>query len=263
MALPRNIVFPPRQTEQPAARSGGNPTFSPLYRQIKDLLLRALSAGEWAAGALIPSETELAARFGVSQGTVRKAIDEMADENLLVRRQGKGTFVASHDDPRAHYRFLRLRPDDGRVEQKRSLPISCDVRAADAATAAALAIQPGDPTVAVERLLCFDERPIIFEAIFLRAEIFGELTLAMLEQESRAASLYRFFEQRFGVRMIRAEERTRAVRAEAAAAERLNVPISAPLLLVERRTYTYADRPVEWRRGFYATDQHHYYNELA
>ena len=90
-----------------------SPTFSPLYRQIKDFMIRSLEAGEWGPGDAIPSEGELAARFNVSQGTVRKAIDEMASENLLIRRQGKGTFVASHDDPRSFYRFLRLVPDDG------------------------------------------------------------------------------------------------------------------------------------------------------
>ena len=85
-----------------------SPTFSPLYRQIKALILQALEAGEWRPGQAIPSEQELAARFSVSQGTVRKAIDEMAADNLLVRKQGKGTFVASHNDPRALFRFLRL-----------------------------------------------------------------------------------------------------------------------------------------------------------
>jgi GntR family transcriptional regulator len=76
-----------------------SPTFSPLYRQIKNLMLNALESAEWRPGQAIPSEQELALRFNVSQGTVRKAIDEMAAENLLVRKQGKGTYVASHNDP--------------------------------------------------------------------------------------------------------------------------------------------------------------------
>ncbi|MDR0735322.1 MAG: GntR family transcriptional regulator [Zoogloeaceae bacterium] len=244
-------------------QAAASPTFSPLYRQIKTLMMDALGAGEWEPGALIPSEAELAARFGVSQGTVRKAIDEMSSENLLVRRQGKGTFVASHGDPHTRYRFLRLRPDDGLPQQKHSRSLSCGVQAADAATAAALVIQPGDPVVAVERLLCFDARPVVFDQMFLRAEIFGELTLAMLEQEGPVTSLYRFFEQCFGVHMIRAEERVRAVAAAASVAKLLEVAPDAPLLLVERRAYTYAERPVEWRRGFYTTERHHYYNELG
>ena len=89
-------------------------TFSPLYQQIKALLLDSLQSGEWLPGAPIPSEMELAARFDVSQGTVRKAVDELATENLLVRHQGKGTFVASHHSEAWQYRFFSLMPDSGK-----------------------------------------------------------------------------------------------------------------------------------------------------
>ncbi|MDR3324227.1 MAG: GntR family transcriptional regulator [Zoogloeaceae bacterium] len=237
-----------------------SPTFSPLYRQIKGLMLRALVEGEWGPGALIPSEAELAARFGVSQGTVRKAIDEMATENLLVRRQGKGTFVATHSDPRAFYRFLRLVADDGVPRQAQSVPFSCIDTTASEAVARALKIQPGDAVVVLERFLDFADEHVVLDEIFLPADIFGGLTLARLQAEER--SLYNLFESWFGVRMIRAEERLRAVSAREPAASRLGVAVGSPLLLVERITYTY-DRPVEWRRGFYNTERHHYFNELT
>ena len=93
--------------------SSQTPAFSPLYQQIKGLILQSLQAGEWKPGDLIPSELELAGRFRVSQGTVRKAIDELSADNLLVRRQGKGTFVATHSEQQVQYRFLRLEPDSG------------------------------------------------------------------------------------------------------------------------------------------------------
>src|SRR5689334_14108426 len=98
--------------------SQGTPAFSPLYQQIKDLILRSLQAGEWKPGEAIPSEMDLAARFRVSQGTVRKAIDELAAENLVVRRQGKGTFVATHAEQQVRYRFLKLMPDSGAQESE-------------------------------------------------------------------------------------------------------------------------------------------------
>jgi GntR family transcriptional regulator len=101
------------------------PTFSPLYRQIKQLIMGNLESGEWGPGDAIPSESELAGRFGVSQGTVRKAIDEMAAENLLVRQQGKGTFVATHKDPGSAFRFLRLVPNDGVPQVSQSVPLEC------------------------------------------------------------------------------------------------------------------------------------------
>ncbi|HQY28633.1 MAG TPA: GntR family transcriptional regulator, partial [Burkholderiaceae bacterium] len=105
----------PRPGRADAGRTGAGeagPTFAPLYRQIRELLVRGLQSGEWKPGEAIPSEVELAARYRVSQGTVRKAIDELAAANLVVRRQGRGTFVASHREVRTQFRFLRLRPDD-------------------------------------------------------------------------------------------------------------------------------------------------------
>jgi len=89
------------------------PSFRPLYEQIKILLTQSLVAGEWKPGEAIPSEMELAQRYQVSQGTVRKAIDELASEHIVVRRQGKGTYVASHNEPAYQFRFLRVLADSG------------------------------------------------------------------------------------------------------------------------------------------------------
>ena len=119
----------------PARPAEPGPTFAPLYRQIRELLLRGLQSGEWKPGEPIPSETELAARYRVSQGTVRKAIDELAAANLVVRRQGRGTFVASHREVRTQFRFLRLRPDEfgsqlvralGPRDMRADVATSCD-----------------------------------------------------------------------------------------------------------------------------------------
>lgn len=237
-------------------------TFSPLYRQIKGLILQALDAGEWRPGEAIPSETELAARFNVSQGTVRKAIDEMAAENLVVRRQGKGTFVATHSDPRAFFRFLRLMPLSGDpIEQSSSVPLECWRAKAGPEAARTLALKLGDPIIIVRRLLTFSEKPVVVDEIYLPGEIFTGLSLDVLKEHQ--GSVYSLFESRFGVRMIRAEERIRAVAADRANAELLRVAEGSPLLSVERVSYTYGDRPVEWRRGLYSTAEHCYYNELG
>ncbi|MDR1647412.1 MAG: GntR family transcriptional regulator [Zoogloeaceae bacterium] len=241
-------------------RAVRSPAFSPLYRQIKEQMLGALGSKEWTPGMMIPSETELAARFGVSQGTVRKAVDELAAENLLVRCQGKGTFVASHCDPRAFYRFLRLQPDDGCRQRTRSIPLSCAEIPAEAAVARALCLEVGTPVILLERLLDFGAQPVVFDQIFLAADVFSGLTLERLQQEER--SLYSLLESGFGVRMIHAEERLRAV-VEASAAQHLGLPGTSPLLLVERLTFTYGERPVEWRRGFYDTAQYHYRTVLS
>ncbi len=237
------------------------PTFSPLYRQIKTLILQGLETGEWRPGEAIPSETDLAVRFGVSQGTVRKAIDEMATENLLIRRQGKGTFVATHDDPRAFFRFLRLVPLVGGREQSKSIPLECWRAKAGTEAARMLGIKLGDPITIVRRLLQFSAKPVVVDEIYLPGEIFGALTLETLRDYQ--GSLYSLFETRFGVRMIRAEERLRAVPADRTSAELLGVSEGSPLLSVERISFSYGDKPVEWRRGLYSTAEHCYLNELG
>ena len=244
-----------------ARMSQESPTFSPLYRQIKALILQALEQGEWRPGQAIPSEQELAARFSVSQGTVRKAIDEMAADNLLVRKQGKGTYVASHTDPRALFRFLRLVPLDGDLAPPQSVPLDCWRAKAGQESSRMLGIEPGAPIIIVRRLLRFASKPVVIDEIYLPGELFQGLSSEMLQ--GWTGSLYSLFETRFGVRMIRAEERIRAVAADRNASEALKVPEATPLLSVERVTYTYGDKPVEWRRGLYSTAEHYYLNELS
>ena len=238
-----------------------SPTFSPLYRQIKNLMLNALESAEWRPGQAIPSEQELALRFNVSQGTVRKAIDEMAAENLLVRKQGKGTYVASHNDPRALFRFLRLVPVDGDLDHPQSVPLDCWKAKAGNEAARMLGVELGAPVTILRRLLKFAGRPVVIDEIYLPGEIFHGLTMEVLQ--GAHGSLYSLFESRFGVRMIRAEERIRAVAADRMTSESLGVAEGTPLLSVERVTYTYGDRPVEWRRGLYSTAEHYYLNELS
>ena len=234
-----------------------SPTFSPLYRQIKSLILQSLEGGEWRPGEVIPSETELAGRFGVSQGTVRKAVDEL----LLLRRQGKGTYVASHNDPRAFFRFLRLEALKGDIGPSISVPLECWRAKAGLEAARVLGIKLAEPIVIVRRLLQFSGKPVVVDEIYLPGDVFGGLTLEMLR--NWPGSLYSLFESEFGVRMVRAEERLRAVAADRASAELLGVKEGSPLLSVERVSFSYGGRPVEWRRGLYSTSDHCYVNELS
>jgi GntR family transcriptional regulator len=238
----------------------GGPAFSPLYRQIKDLLTRSLQGGEWQPGDAIPSEMELAARYKVSQGTVRKAVDELATENLLVRRQGKGTFVATHAEERTQYRFLRLAPDEGGGADMQRRLLDCRRLRAPADVARALRLKSGDPVVQVSRLLLAGDQPVVLDDIFLPGALFKGLTAERMT--GYKGPMYRLFEAEFGVRMIRAEEKIRALAADEVQAGLLQVAPGAPLLSVERLSLTYGDMPVELRRGLYRTDRYHYRNEL-
>ena len=241
-------------------KSAATPSFRPLYEQIKILLTQSLVAGEWKPGEAIPSELELAARFRVSQGTVRKAIDELASENIVVRRQGKGTFVASHNEPSYQYRFLRVTPDSGERPHPHNLFFGLERGKAQGDTGRALGLEPGTATLAFKRVMSFAGRPVIYDEIVLAASRFPGLTLA--ELEDFAGSVYSFYESVFGVRMIRAEERLRAVAADSVSAAHLKVKTGTPLLCVDRIAFTYGDEPVEWRRGLCVTDGFSYFNEL-
>lgn len=253
--------IPSSAAARPAEAEAEGPAFSPLYQQIKALITRSLQSGEWKPGEAIPSEIELAARFKVSQGTVRKAIDALADDNLVVRRQGKGTFVATHAEEKIQYRFLRLTPDGGVAGGMERRVIDCRRVRAPADVARALELRAGDTAVQIRRLLCFHARPVVLDDIWLNGSLFKGLTAERLSEYQ--GPMYGLFETEFGVRMIRAEEQLRAVAADAAAAELMGVPVGAPLLSVERLSRTYGDKPVELRRGLYDTQTHYYRNELS
>jgi len=248
-----------------AAAPSPNPkraaVYSPLYKQIKRLLVESLRRGEWKPAAAIPSEIELAARFQVSQGTVRKAVDELAAENLLVRRQGKGTYVATHHEPRSQYRFLRMLADDGAVPVAHSRFLDCRRQRAPAEIIELLGLHAGASVVFVRRLLYFGAAPVVLDEIWLPGRLFRGLSFERLTAYS--GPLYGLFESEFGVPMVRADERLRAVAADTDNAELLQVKPGSPLLLVERVSFTYGDRPVEVRRGWCVTRDHHYHNMLT
>ena len=264
--MPAPPIQPEPQHSGTAAEGMGPlavPAFSPLYQQIKGLILQSLQGGEWKPGEVIPSEMELAARYRVSQGTVRKAIDELAAENLLIRRQGKGTFVATHSEQQVQYRFLRLMPDAGQealqgLAERRI--VDCKRTRASADIARLLGLRAGDALVQVRRVLSFGGQATILEDIWLPGAAFKGLTLERL-QDWRGP-LYAMFESEFGVRMVRAQEQVRAVMPDSTQAHDLGLQNPLPLLSVERVAYTYNDAPMEVRRGLYRTDRHHYFNTL-
>lgn len=259
------MAHPPPTGESSADTPLATPAFSPLYQQIKALIIRSLQSGEWRPGEVIPSEIELAARFKVSQGTVRKAIDELALENRLVRRQGKGTFVATHAEQHTQYRFLRLVPDAGQADDQAGRMsrrvLECRRLRAPAEVGRALEMRSGDSAIQIRRTLSAAGRPVVLDEIWLPGALFKGLSADRLSQYR--GPMYALFETEFGVHMIRASEKIRAVAADESAARELGVAVGTPLLSVERLSYSYDDKPVELRRGLYRTEAHHYRNELS
>ena len=200
----------------------------------------------------------------MSQGTVRKAIDEMATDNLVVRRQGKGTFVATHAEQHVQFRFLKLVPDTGSPGSEGPAQrdiIDCRRARASADVARALALRAGDAVLQARRVLRYGGVPTIVEDLWLPATPFKGLTAERLS--AYHGPMYALFETEFNVRMVRADEKIRAIPAEGGLEALLQVAPGTPLLSVERIAYTYKDLPMELRRGYYRTDTHHYHNTLG
>lgn len=235
-------------------------SYRPLYDQIKALITQGLIGGEWLPGEMVPSEIELAARYKVSQGTVRKAIDSLAAENILIRRQGKGTFVATHKAEITKLRFLRLTSVTGNKELLENQFISCVKTKANRYISNTLGIKTGVATIEVKRLLTFSGRPLIYDQIIVPATSFKGLNGAKVEESK--GSMYSMYESQFGVPMIRAEERLKAVAADKEVSCALGLQEGYPLLSIERVSFTYGDKPMEWRLGLCLTDDHHYLSEL-
>lgn len=231
----------------------------PLYAQVKALMRARLTDGVWRPGRLLPSEQQLAGEFGVSQGTVRKALDELAAERLVVRRQGRGTFVAEHDDERALFHFLKLLGDDG----ARALPESRVLRVkearANASERAALGLDPGARVTRIARVRALEGRPVIVETIAVPVALCPDIA----REDSVPNTLYTLYEARHGVTVARAAERLKAVAASAAEAAHLDVPHGTPLLEIDRVAHAIDGTPVEWRVSRCLTDRHHYSVDLV
>jgi GntR family transcriptional regulator len=230
--------------------------FRPLYRQVREILVRQIADGVWQPGQVLPSEPELAADLGVSQGTVRKALDDMTAENLVIRRQGRGTFVAKHDDARILFQFFRLTPDTG----EQQLPVSkfIGVRLChDDVAAATLGVSAKEPMLRIDRTRSLEGQPCVFENIFLPAARFPGL-----ESRQLPNNLYGLYAAEFGTTIGQAKERLKAVAATATEADALGTPIGYPILRIERVAYSLDGMRIESRICWCRTDAFHYASDL-
>ncbi|WP_237355758.1 GntR family transcriptional regulator [Xanthobacter sp. YC-JY1] len=230
----------------------------PLYRQVRETLIRRMVDGVWAPGEPLPSEIQLAAELGVSQGTVRKALDEMAAENIVVRRQGRGTFVARHDEERILFQFFKLVGDDGERHFPESRVLGIERAKGSAAECAALALPRNGRVLRIRRLRTFDGAPLIIESLILPDQMFPGLADAPVPN-----NLYGLYAQRYGITVARAREQLKAVGADADTAAMLHVEPGAPVLLIDRLAYSLDGTPVEWRVSFCLTAGFHYLSDLT
>ena len=243
----------------PAETAGGAEIlgFRPLYRQVKANFVRRLVEGVWAPGTALPSEGQLASEIGVSQGTVRKALDELAAENLLVRRQGRGTFVAEHDEQRILFQFFKLVPDDGVARFPDSTVLSCGIAAADPAEQAALELGPEAAVIRIRRIRSLGGRPSVLETVSLPAQRFPGLADGPVPN-----NLYSLFATRYGVTLAHARERLKAVALSAEEARHLGAAAGTPALAIDRIALSLEGSPVERRFSLCLTEEAHYLSDL-
>jgi GntR family transcriptional regulator len=234
---------------------------SHLYEQVRAQLIEGISAGLWGAGEAIPTEAQLAGRFGVAIGTVRKAVDSLVAERALVRRQGKGTYVTAHDGSRLLFHFFHVVGRDGAKSYPEVRTVEFRRDRADAACAAALAIAPLEKVIRIRNVLSLDGVPVIVDDITLPAELFRGLTEKIFR--ARDNTIYHLYQSRYGINVLRTDERLRAVLAPRDIAQPLAIAAGAPLLEIRRVALTFRDRPVELRLSRVNTARHDYHNTLG
>lgn len=227
MAMPTDLKLDPR----------------PLYAQVRELLTRRISSGALRPGALLPSEFQIAAELGVSQGTVRKALDALAIEGLVVRRQGKGTFVVEQTPQDVHFRFFNIYTADGRKVIPDSRETRIKTAKATVAERRRLAIDTGARVVRLRRIRTHGDQPFISETIVIPEARFPGLA----ERKTIPNTLYDFYQAEFGVLVVRAEDQLEPVVADKNVSSQLAIAEGAPLMRIERVAFGLDNCPVEWR----------------
>jgi GntR family transcriptional regulator len=232
-----------------------------LHEQVRARLTEGISAGKWKPGEAIPSESELSAAFGVAIGTIRKAVDGLVAQQALVRRQGKGTFVSAHDGSRLLFHFFHIVDRDGAkvYPEVRTVSFRRDRAGADAASA--LGIAPLDKVVRIRNVLSLAGRPAVVDEITLACELFPGLTEKIFL--ARGNTIYHLYQSRYGINVLRTDERLRSVLANAADAHLLEIAPGDPLLQIRRVALTFRDRPVELRISRVDTSRYEYHNTLG
>ncbi|WP_265286803.1 GntR family transcriptional regulator [Verminephrobacter eiseniae] len=234
---------------------------TPLYRQVKSALLRAIESGQCQAGAALPSEAALAAALGVSIGTLRHATDDLVAEHILVRRQGRGTFVAVHNADRFMFQFFHVERSDGLRQAPRVELLAFERVRIEEEPALALGLKPGEPAIRIDNRLLLQGKAVIHDQLTLPAALFKGLTEKRLRE--RKSTIYHLYQTEFGITVTRAREHARAAIADRSLSRLLGVASGAPVLVVRRTALTFGDKPVEYRISTIDTARHEYVHLLS
>ena len=242
-----------RKLRLPPEENGG-----PLYARVKTIVLARITAGDWPPGTAIPTEMDLARELGVSQGTVRKALDTLSAEQVLVRRQGSGTYVAEHTPAHVMFRFFNIYDDAGSQILPDSQPARIAIMVAGAAERRRLALEEAAKVIRITRIRTRAGRAFMDDRIVLPEALFPGLA----REPEVPNTLYDLFQKRYRIHVAHTEEQVTAVAATPRLAERLSVPPGTPLLAIDRITYDLNGRRIEWRLSHAHLDGAHYFARL-
>lgn len=237
------------------------PDRRPIHLQIHDLLVARLAAGEWAAGALLPTEVALARDYAASVGTVRKALDGLVNENLIVRRRGKGTFVQSHSPASAIDHYFRIVPDRGAKIFPEDVIIAEDNFLPSDNEREILQIPRGAKVKRTYRKRLINGSPVIADIIAVRSDTFPNYDWG--RWSSVFETPYEYYEHKFGVRIIDVVEQLKAGRVDQTRSEVLQLAVGKPILIVERIASTFDCRAVELRTSYCNTQNFNYRTRIT
>jgi len=244
-------------SSQQLGRTHKNMRAQPLYQQVDNTIRRRLIDNVWKPGEAIPSEMQLAADMNVSQGTVRKALNDLVAENLLFRRQGLGTFVSEHTERRALFLFFSIVGDDGQRMLPESRLLDCTEDTAMPEEAERLQLASPEEVVRFRRVRYFDDVATIVETITLPLEHFPGFGTEVEPPNN----LFRFYQSNYGVTVAKADEQLAAVSATEEEAVLLGIEPNTPLLSIDRTAKMLDERPVEWRVSHCDTTKYRYVAE--
>lgn len=224
--------------------------YQPLYQQVYDEIVKRLGEGFWKAGDSLPSEFALAEELGVSQGTVRKALNQLVAENILRRRQGKGTYVSEHSNESSLYRFFRYREKGGNSVIPETKIISIRRRSSTELEKLKLSLTDESDVVEMVRLRSILDKPAIFEKVIQPLAVFPGID----EEREFPNSLYALYQEKYGISIVEVRDELHAVKLKEDVAKQLNLPIGSAALMTQRSSINIDGRVVEWSQAYCSTE---------
>ncbi|MGF1525351.1 MAG: GntR family transcriptional regulator [Candidatus Competibacterales bacterium] len=232
----------------------------PIYQRLADTLRQAVIEGALKPGDRAPSENFLAEEYGLSPGTVRKALDVLVAEGVFERFQGKGTFVRRPNFDASLFRFFRFRGPDGEFRIPESRILRREIEPLPGHVAVALEAEEGTPGISMSRLRLHEGIPAVAEEIWLEYQPFRPF--AHLPAEAIGALLYPVYDAQCGKLVARAEETLTVEAASPEVARLLRVEPGTPIIVIDRIAKGYDNKPIEWRRSRGRADQFTYHTEI-